>query len=244
MKKRCILVLFLFGLFILPVSKNHEICAQQPDKTDIYFVPFSHLDFYWGGTREECVSRGNRIISRAIQIADQSPEFRFLLEDNVFVDNFMSTHKGSPESSELKRLVKEGRIEISPKWVGIFQELPDGEVHVRNMTIGKRYAKDIFGVDTRVAHLGDLPGYTPQFPQILKQTRVPYAVITRMGPADKSAFIWTSPDGSGVLAWNALNGYPWGTFLTSDKTSFEEKKERFMKDLEVVQKTKIGRAHV
>ncbi|HUX95983.1 MAG TPA: glycoside hydrolase family 38 C-terminal domain-containing protein [Bacteroidales bacterium] len=239
-KSTRLLSLFFIGLFIINFLWNSSVCAQEPEKTDIYFVPFSHLDFFWGGTREECVSRGNRIISRAIQIADKSPEFRFLLEDNVFVENFMSTHKGSPESSEFKRLVKEGRIEISPKWVGIFQELPDGEVHVRNMTIGKRYAKDIFGVDTKVAHLGDLPGYTPQFPQILKQTRVPYAVITRMGPADKSAFTWTSPDGSGVLAWNALNGYPWGTFLTSDRTSFEEKKERFMNNLAVVKRTTSG----
>ena len=229
-------------LLFISYPWNSYVWAQQQVKTDINFVPFSHLDFFWGGTREECVSRGNRIISRAIQIAEQTPEFRFLLEDNVFVDNFMSTHQNTPESSALKRLVREGRIEISPKWVGIFQELPDGEVHVRNMTIGKRYAKEVFGVDTKVAHLGDLPGYTPQFPQILKQTRVPYAVITRMGPADKSAFKWTSPDGSAVLAWNALNGYPWGTFLTSDKTSFEEKKERFTKDLEVVQKTTSGPA--
>jgi hypothetical protein len=33
--------------------------------------------------------------------------------------------------------VKQGRIEIAPKWAAIFQELPDGEVHVRNFQIGK-----------------------------------------------------------------------------------------------------------
>jgi alpha-mannosidase len=195
---------------------------------DIYFVPFSHLDFFWGGTREECVSRGNRIIAKAIQLANESPTFRFLLEDNVFVANFMDTHRGSPEAVELKRLVQEGRIEIAPKWTGIFQGLPDGEVHARNMAIGKRYARDVFGVDAQVAHLGDLPGYTPQFPQILKQSRVPYAVITRMGPSDKSVFNWTAPDGSKALAWNALSGYGWGTFLTAENRSMAGKKERFL----------------
>jgi hypothetical protein len=100
--------------------------AKESQRADIYFVPFSHLDFYWGGTREECVSRGNRIIAKAIQLAKESPQFRFLLEDNVFVANFMDSHRGSPEVEELKRLVKAGRIEIAPKWVGIFQGLPDG----------------------------------------------------------------------------------------------------------------------
>lgn len=216
------------------------VAAKESQEADIYFTPFSHLDFFWGGTREECVSRGNRIIAKAIQLAKESPQFRFLLEDNVFVANFMDSHRGSPEVEELKRLVKAGRIEIAPKWVGIFQGLPDGEVHARNMAIGKRYAQDVFGVDAQVSHLGDLPGYTPQFPQILALSRVPYAVITRMGPNDKYAFNWTSPNGSKVLAWNSLKGYGWGTFLTSKTRPDEEKRERFMEDLTDVQKAWSG----
>ncbi len=214
--------------------------AQGSPDAEIHLVPFSHLDFFWGGTREECVSRGNRIIAKAIQLAKQSPQFRFLLEDDVFVANFVDSHRGAPEVEDLKRLVRDGRIEIAPKWVGIFQELPDGEVHARNMAIGKRYAKDVFGVDAQVSHLGDLPGYTPQFPQILEQSRVAYAVITRMGPSDKSAFFWTAPNGSKVLAWNALKGYGWGSFLTSKTASFEEKRTRFLKDLADVQKPTSG----
>ncbi len=216
------------------------VAAKESQEADIYFTPFSHLDFFWGGTREECVSRGNRIIAKAIQLAKESPQFRFLLEDNVFVANFMDSHRGSPEVEELKRLVKAGRIEIAPKWVGIFQGLPDGEVHARNMAIGKRYAQDVFGVDAQVSHLGDLPGYTPQFPQILALSRVPYAVITRMGPNDKYAFNWTSPNGSKVLAWNSLKGYGWGTFLTLKTRSEEEKRERFLSDLADVQKAWSG----
>jgi len=220
---------------------SHDITdGKELQKADIYFVPFSHLDFFWGGTREECVSRGNRIIAKAIQLAKESPQFRFLLEDNVFVANFMDSHRGSPEVEELKQLVKAGRIEIAPKWVGIFQGLPDGEVHARNMAIGKRYARDVFGVDAQVSHLGDLPGYTPQFPQILALSSVPFAVITRMGPNDKYAFNWTSPDGSKVLAWNSLKGYGWGTFLTSKTRSDEEKRERFLKDLGDVQRAWNG----
>ncbi len=232
--------LLIIALIIGVVAGRSIVCARESQKADIYFMPFSHLDFYWGGTREECVSRGNRIIAKAIKLAKEFPQFRFLLEDDVFVANFMDSHRGLPETEELKRLVREGRVEISPKWVGIFQGLPDGEVHARNMAIGKRYARDVFGVDAQVSHLGDLPGYTPQFPQILELSRVPYVVITRMGPSDKYAFNWTSPDGSKVLAWNSLKGYGWGTFLTSKTRPEEEKRERFLKDLVDVQKNWSG----
>jgi alpha-mannosidase len=221
-------------------SGQNTPAALETPPPEIYFTPFSHLDFFWGGTREECLARGNGIIAQAIRLANQSPKFRFLLEDNVFVANFVDTHSGSSELADLKRLVKDGRIELAPKWAAIFQGLPDGEVHARNLAFGKRYARDVFGVDTQVAHLGDLPDYTPQFPQILKQSRVPFMVMTRMGPADKSLFFWKSPDGSRALVWNTLKGYGWGTFLSSKTQLDEQKRERFRKDLADVRATTDG----
>ncbi|MGA2269614.1 MAG: glycosyl hydrolase-related protein [Bryobacteraceae bacterium] len=211
--------------------------AQEPE---VFLTPFSHLDFYWGGTREECLARGNYIIAKVIKLAKESPQFRFLLEDEDFVANFVETHQGRPELEDLKRLVKQGQIEIAPKWAAIFSGLPDGEIHVRNYTLGKRYAQRVFGVDPQVAHLADIPDFTPQFPQILSQVRVPFLVMTRMGPSDHSLFQWKAPDGSTTLVWNTLKGYGWGTFLTSKTTSDAEKQARFRKDLADVRPTAPG----
>ncbi len=189
------------------------LVAAAATLPDVYVVPFSHLDFFWGGTREECLARGNQIIAKAVQIAGQHPEFRFLIEDIDFVANYVEARSGSEEVEQLRRLVKEGRIEIAPKWAAIFQNLPHGEVHVRNFVYGKRYARSVFGVDPQVAHLGDLPGYTPQFPQIAARSGIHSMVMTRMGPNDKSLFHWKSPDGSKVLLWHTISHYGWGSRL-------------------------------
>jgi alpha-mannosidase len=217
-------------LFISPLM----IRAAQPD---VYVVPFSHLDLYWAGTQEECLSRGNRIITKAMRMALQYPEFRFLIEDEVWLANYAETHRGLPEMDQLKQLVKQGRIEISPKWAAILQNLPRGETWVRNFVYGKHYARDVFGVDPKVANLGDLPGYTSQFPQILSRSDVPYMVMTRMGPSDKSLFYYKALDGSKALTWNTLKGYGWGTFITSKKLTDQEKSARFQKDIADVSKT-------
>jgi hypothetical protein len=230
-------------LILLPLlSFSQQATAAANDTADpvFYLIPFSHLDLFWGGTREEDLARGCQIISKAIKLANESPKFRFLLEDEVFVANFVESHRNSPELADLKRLVKEGRIEIAPKWAGIFQGLPDGEVLARNLMIGKRYAHEMFGVDPLVAHMGDIPGYTQQFPQILKQSRVPYMAMPRMGPTDKSLFYYKGPDGSKVLVWNALKGYGWGTFLTSTKTSYDEKLQHLQRDLTDLRKDYAG----
>jgi len=238
MRTRCLLVgVGLIWMCSLAVATDKPAASED---SDVYVIPFSHLDLFWAGSREECLSRGNFIITKAVQIAAQHPDFRFLLEDEVFVAEYVESCRGSPELDELKRLVKAGRIEIGPKWAGIYQNLSRGESHVRNQLYGKRYAMEVFGVDPQVAHLGDLPGYTSQFPQILAKSDTPFMVQTRMGPPDCLLFRWWSPDGSTALVWNAVKGYGWGTFLTSTSMSDEQKQQRIQKDVADLRKNYQG----
>lgn len=191
-----------------PAAANSQ--QQNPATNEIYVVPFSHLDLYWACTQEECLSRGNFVISRAIELAKRHPQYRYLLETEVFVANFVDSHRGTQELEDLKQLVKQGRIEIAPLWAAIYQNQTRSEALVRNIVYGKRYARDVFGVDPTVAHLADIPGFTRQYPQILSKAAIPFMVMTRMGPRDLSLFHWKSPDGSSVLVWNTINGYGWG----------------------------------
>src|SRR5260370_23883570 len=112
--------LLMLGLSCFNRAEAQSTGQAARGQTEVYLVPFSLLDFFWGGTREECLARGNRIIAKAINLANERPEFRFLLEDEDFLANYVETHVGSAEIDALKRLVREGRIEIAPKWAGIF----------------------------------------------------------------------------------------------------------------------------
>jgi alpha-mannosidase len=189
------------------------VAQQTSQERRVFVVPFSHLDLFWGGTQEECFSRGNRIINRAMQLADEHPEFRFLIEDEVFAANFMESRRGTPEPAHLQNLVRAGRIEVAPKWAAIYQNLPREEALVRNLVYGKQYAREVFGVDPLVAPLTDLPGFTRQYPQVLAKSGIPYMVMTRVGPPGLPLFRWKAPDGSGVLVWNTTKGYSWGVNL-------------------------------
>ncbi len=81
---------------------QRRISGSTSTKPEAYIVPFSHLDRFWGGTGEECLARGNRIIAKAIKLAKQYPEFRFLIESDNFLANFVETHAGSPELQDLR----------------------------------------------------------------------------------------------------------------------------------------------
>jgi alpha-mannosidase len=217
--KICLLCIGLIALCGLAAP------AAGPDgasTNDVYVIPFSHLDLMWAGTLEECLSRGGRITTKAIEIANRHPEFRFLLEDGVFAADYVDAHRGAPEVAELKRLVKEGRIEIGAEWVGIYQNLPRGEALVRNLVYGKQYAREVFQVDPQAAVLTDVPGFTEQLPQILVKSGTPCMVMTRMGPPDCSLFRYRSPDGSAALVWSTIKGYGWGIGLGLHRDALNE----------------------
>ena len=232
------LLISLFAVYSVEAADFAPVTPAGANE-EIYLVPFSHLDLYWGGTREECLARGCDLIAKAIRQAKGSPQFRFLLEDNTFIANYLDSHRGSQEVADLKQLVREGRIEIAPKWAAIYQEMCDGEALARNLVIGKRYAREVFGVEPQVAHLGDIPGYTPQFPQLLEQTKVPFMLMARMGPSDTSLFHWKSPNGSRALVWASLKSYAWGSALGIHHGA-PKSAERFHKDVADVRATTRG----
>ena len=236
MRRGIVTIFVLLALF--PPLLRPQQAARRP--SEVYIVPFSHLDLYWAGTQEECLSRGNRIITKAIQLAQHYPDFRFLLEDDDFVADYVDSHRSSPELEAFKRLVKEGHIEIAPKWAAIYQNLPRGEALVRNVVLGKRYARDVFGVNPQVAHCGDIPGFTAQYPQILSKADTPYMVMTRMGPPDRSLFRWRSPEGSATLVWNTIKGYPWGVHLGLHRDLDDARLAVIATDVNKVQATTDG----
>jgi alpha-mannosidase len=222
---------------------QHSPAKDSPQKLEADVIPFSHLDFFWAGTREECLARGNRIIARALQIANKYPEFRFLIESDNFLASYVDSHRGSPELEELRRLVKEGRIAIAPNWADIFLNLPSGEVLVRNIVYGKQQARDAFGVNPRAMHPTDIPGFTPQYPQILEKANIPFMVMSRMGPTDKALFNWESPDGSKVLVWT-VRGYGWGAHLGLHGDLTEEKIDAITRELEAAHQIAPGPIYI
>lgn len=170
-----------------------------------YVVPFSHLDLFWAGSREECLSRGNSIIRHALELLEKHEDFRFLLETMNFVDHYLSCFPA--EKARIGRLVESGRLELGPLWSGIYQNLPGGETLCRNIMLARDYARTQFAATPTIAHFGDLPGYTPQYPQIAAKAGLTGVLLSRGGPGSTPLFRWRALDGSETTAYYALRGY-------------------------------------
>lgn len=187
---------------------------RKNEKTEVYVIPFSHLDLFWAGTREECLSRGNYIIRQALDLLEKHDNFRFLIETVNFIDHYLNCFP--EEQTRIRKFLKTGKLELSSLWTGIYLNLPSGETIVRNILYAKKFAEVKLDYKPLTAHFGDLPGYTPQIPQLAVQSKIKNAVICRSGPQGYSLFKWRGLDGSSILAYYAKRGYHAYTFEWHD----------------------------
>jgi len=67
----------------------------------------SRISIFTGHAHKKNVSVGELYHQQAIQLAKQYPQYRYLLETEVFVSNFVDSHQGTKELEDFKNLVKQ-----------------------------------------------------------------------------------------------------------------------------------------
>jgi len=188
-----ILVLIIVLIFN-PLTAKGEITVKE----EVYVIPGSHLDLFWMGTSDECLHRGAEILKEAIEVCKNNPDFRFLVDSVVFVEYLVNNF---PQYKDrLKSLIDNGQIEIAADYVDRLENQHGGESLIRQVVIGKKWLKENLGLDSIIAHHPDLPGTTPQMPQIYKKCGVKYYLHGRGGFPDGLVYNWQSPDGSSIIA--------------------------------------------
>ena len=71
--------------------------------------------------------------------------------------------------------------------------MPSGEALIRQVLHGKRYYKDVSGLESRLLWLPDTFGYTAALPQILRKCGVDYLATQTASPATASTgSAWTA----------------------------------------------------
>ncbi len=155
----------------------------------IYLTPFSHLDLFWAGTRAECLTRGITIIKTALDLLDKYPNYRFMIEATNFLEMFFAS---CPEEKQrVQKHVESGRLEVIPMRSITYTQLPSGETLVRNILYGREFCQRELGQASKVLSMSDIPGITPQMPQIAARSGMD-ALFLSHGCPSNTDHIFTS----------------------------------------------------
>ncbi len=171
----------------------------------VHLVPHSHIDLGWGWTLDETKRRCRSIFSAVVDWLEREPQAAFV-QDQAAV---CLLHEGTPLFERIREQVKTGRWDpVGGNYSQGDAMLPCGEAMVRQFLYGKRFFKEQFGRDVRVAWgLDCFGGHSWALPQILKKCGMEMYVFSRGVSRDVSHFWWEAPDGSRVLGYHLVSGY-------------------------------------
>jgi len=114
---------------------------------------------------------------------------------------------------KIKRAVLQKKWEIvGGMWAEPDCNLIDGESWVRQILYGKKYFKEKFAQDAKIAWNVDSFGYNWNMPQIYKKSGFNFFVTQKIGWNDTNMFPyhlfwWQAPDGSRILTYFPYGGY-------------------------------------
>jgi alpha-mannosidase len=176
-----------------------------------YFLGHSHLDAAWLWTFSETIEVFHDTCETVLKLMEKYQDFCFCQSSAQY---YKWLEEKYPETFEkVKRRVKEGRWEIvGGTWVESDGNLPSGESLLRQFLFGKRYFKERFDADVKIAWMPDSFGYAWTLPQIMKKSGIEFFLTQKMLWNDTTVFPcyffrWESPDGSSIFAHQTVGSY-------------------------------------
>lgn len=209
--------------------------------SEIHIIPYSHHDFSWTNTRQWHISRYIHSFLEVLNIMKDNRDFTWQIDD--VLHSLTAFRKYCPDRFEEFRMrVSEGRINIANGGMSLIMPTHVGEeTFIRNMTEGKQYFENTFGIGTiNVFFNADTTCGYSQLPQLLSLSGHDYYKFFRPeealdGKKVPKQFVWKGLDGSSVIVSRCVyTGFMDGKYTNLDfDTHWDEIREQFYsKELE------------
>ncbi len=179
------------------------------NRPTLHLICNAHLDPVWQWRWEEGCAEALATFRTAVTLLREHPELVFNHNEAVL---YQWVLEHDPHLfREIQAMVGAGRWCISGGWfLQPDVNLPDTESLIRHMAVGRRFFRQHFGVEPRVAYNFDSFGHSGGLPQLLVQGG--YAMYIHQRPQEPDLVLpsdlyrWRGVDGSEILTLRIVVG--------------------------------------
>ena len=181
-------------------------CHNGSTAPTMWLIGQSHIDLGWLWPMEETYHKSARTYSNQLTLLKEYPSYRYYACEPALLQML---REYEPDLwQELKEAHARGQIlPDGAFYVECDTNLPAGESLIRQLMWGKRWFREQFGTESRVAWQPDTFGFTAALPQLLKGFDIPYFATQKLLRADPEYprfpyqnFTWEGLDGTEVCA--------------------------------------------
>jgi len=179
----------------------------KPKEFVVHLIGHAHLDLTYRWRWSETVNYAAvETFEGVLKQMEKAPGLTFAQSQLALYE---AVEKHHPDLfKEIKKRIEDGTwMVVGGMWSEPDVNMPCGESLVRQFLVGKRYAQNRLGADTKVVWLPDVFGHSANIPQICKKAGMRYYVAGRCMPEDKPIFWWEGIDGSRILVYRFPHGY-------------------------------------
>ncbi len=181
----------------------------KPENCCGHVISSSHWDREWYHTVERSRFRLARCLDRLLDLLEHDPAWHFFHTDGQ-VQMLLDYLEVRPEARDrIIRLNRAGKLGIGPFLVQPDEQMPHGEVVIRNLEFGLADAAELGGAE-KFGYLADNFGHPGQFPQILSGFGIDGASFWRGYDENQVEALenrWLGVDGSELLAFLMPRSY-------------------------------------
>jgi alpha-mannosidase len=187
----------------------------------VHLICNAHLDPVWQWQWEEGCAEAISTFSTAVTLLREHPHLIFNHNEAVL---YRWVKEYAPDLfSQIQELVAAGRWAISGGWyLQPDVNLPGTESLIRHIAFGRRFFREHFAVEPRVAYNFDSFGHSAGLPQLLRQSGFQMYLHMRPQPPEldlpSDLYRWRGLDGSEILALRIVVG-----LYHTERHNFEER---------------------
>src|SRR5216117_3399013 len=170
-----------------------------------HLIPHTHWDREWYLPASAFQARLVAVVDDLIERLQADAGFRSFLLDGqtVLLEDYL---RARPErESDVRALVKTGRLQVGPWYVLADEQIPSGEALVRNLLLGAADAER-WGGRLDVLYSPDAFGHPAAWPTLAREFGIRYGVVWRgLGGEpgqERDLYHWHGLDRKDVLLWH------------------------------------------
>jgi alpha-mannosidase len=191
--------------------RRSEQSIDPAKKWTLFLVPNVHLDVGYTDYQAKVAALHSRVIDEALDQLAQHPDFRFSIDGEWSLAQFLKTHTIA-DQQRLIAAVQKQQLFVPPQYVDLLTGFPTAETLLRSLYAGAAFSQK-HGTPFNYANLTDTPTATWSYASILAAAGIKQflmggnnilAPVWLQGHLSKnSPMWWKGPDGQKVLMWYA-----------------------------------------
>jgi alpha-mannosidase len=190
--------------------QEHEKQLIDPKKKwTVFLVPHIHVDVGYSDYQAKVAAIQSRSIEEAMDMTAKHPDFRFSLDGEWDLEQFLKTRTVAQQQRAINAIQKE-QLYVPAQYANLLTGFPSAETLIRSLYPSANFSR-VHGTPFNYANITDVPSYSWSYASILAAAgihdlaggsnnyRAPVLLQGRLNEA--SPMWWEGTDGNKVLLW-------------------------------------------